>query len=314
MNKNTVLGIDIGGTNTKFGLVNEQGEILFQSSVRTTDFSTAGALFEQISHIICQEENVVLTGVGIGAPNANFARGTIEYAPNLSWQGVIPVTKIAVDIFNVPAAITNDANAAAVGEKLFGAAKDMVDFITITLGTGVGAGIFSNGQLITGYNGFAGELGHVTVIPNGRLHHSTGLRGSLESYCSATGIVLTAKEFLQSSTVASVLSDVPIEQLNSKIIFEAAENGDAVACKTIDFTAEILGLALANFALFSAPEAIILFGGVTKGGPVFIEKITSEMKKHLIIVFKDSIRIIKSELPESDAAILGAAALWWHHA
>ena len=306
-----VLGIDIGGNNTKFGLVNTKGEIVYQSSLPTTDFAAPADLLKRIQQLIQEHHELELNGVGIGAPNANFARGTIEYAPNLSWTGIIPVTKIASEIFNVPSKITNDANAAAVGEKLFGAAKNMNDFIVITLGTGVGAGIFVNGQLITGYNGFAGELGHVTVIPNGRVHHSTGLRGSLESYASATGIVETANEFLKLTDKMSILRELKTMPINTKVIFEAANKGDEIAKQTIDFTAEILGLALANFALFSAPEAIILFGGVTRGSDNFFEKVKSEMEKNLIIVFRNSIPVIKSELPESDAAILGAAALVW---
>ncbi len=305
-----VLGIDIGGTNTKFGLVNTKGEIVYQSSLPTTDFAAPADLLKRI-HQLIQELEPELNGVGIGAPNANFARGTIEYAPNLSWTGIIPVTKIASEIFNVPSRITNDANAAAVGEKLFGAAKNMDDFIVITLGTGVGAGIFANGQLITGKNGFAGELGHVTVIPDGRMHHSTGLKGSLESYASATGIVETVNEFLKMTDKTSILRELKTKPLTTKLIFEAANNGDEIAKQTLDYTAEILGLALANFALFSAPEAIILFGGVTKGSDNFFEKVKSEMEKNLIIVFRDCIPVIKSELPESDAAILGAAALVW---
>lgn len=311
MNKKIIAGIDIGGTNTKFGLVDEKGNILFQSSVKTTDFTEPESLFRFIYSEIHEASSAEIYGVGIGAPNANYAHGTIEYAPNLSWEGIIPVTKIAHDIFNVPASVTNDANAAAVGEKLYGAAKNMSDFITITLGTGVGAGIFCNGQLITGHNGFAGELGHVTVVPNGRLHHSTGLKGSLECYASATGIVETAKEFMQGEE-DSVLRKIALKQLSSKIIFDSASKGDVISIKTIDFTADILGLALANFALFSAPQAIILFGGVTKSGNAFLEKVKAAMEKNLIIVFRNSIRVIKSELPESDAAILGAAALIHH--
>ncbi len=312
--KKVALGIDIGGTNTKFGLVEKNGDIIFQSSLSTHAFSEPADLFNAIKLKIKDLLDLELTGIGIGAPNANFARGTIEYAPNLSWLGIIPMADMATEIFNVPAFITNDANAAAVGEKIYGSARNMQDFIMITLGTGVGAGIFANGQLITGHNGFAGELGHVTVIPNGRLHSSTGLRGSLESYASATGIVETAKEFLKTNLAPSKLRDITDDKITSKLIFEAAAKGDPIALQIIEFTAHILGLALANFALFSAPEAIILFGGVTKGGNEYIEKVRSEMEKHLIIVFRNSIKIIRSELPESNAAILGAAALIWHQA
>ncbi|MCA6515101.1 MAG: ROK family protein, partial [Chitinophagaceae bacterium] len=250
-------------------------------------------------------------GIGVGAPNGNYYSGTIEYAPNLPWKGIIPLAKMMRDVFHLPVVLTNDANAAAIGEMMYGAAKDMKDFIMITLGTGVGSGIVANGQLIYGHDGFAGELGHTIIIPDGRYHAGTGKHGSLESYASATGVVLTAQELLARDDQPSLLRVIPIEELDSKKVYEAAIKGDALAKEIFDFTGKILGMALANFVMFSSPEAIILFGGLTKSGDLLLKPVREHMENNLIQIFQNKVKILVSHLKESDAAILGASALVW---
>jgi glucokinase len=250
-------------------------------------------------------------GIGVGAPNGNYYSGTIEYAPNLPWKGIIPLAKMMRDVFHLPVVLTNDANAAAIGEMMYGAAKDMKDFIMITLGTGVGSGIVANGQLIYGHDGFAGELGHTIIIPDGRYHAGTGKHGSLESYASATGVVLTAQELLARDDQPSLLRSIPIESLDSKKVYEAAMKGDVLAKEIFDFTGKILGMALANFVMFSSPEAIILFGGLTKSGDLLLKPVREHMENNLIQIFQNKVKILVSHLKESDAAILGASALVW---
>ena len=213
--------------------------------------------------------------------------------------------------FRLPVVLTNDANAAAIGEMMYGAAQGMKDFIMITLGTGVGSGIVANGHLIYGHDGFAGELGHTIIIPNGRLHEGTGKRGSLESYASATGVRLTALEVLENSTEPSLLRDIPPEEMDSLKVFEAAVKGDQLAKNIFEFTGEILGLALANFVMFSSPEAIILFGGLTKSGDLILKPTREHMEANVIQVFQNKVKILVSHLREADAAILGASALAW---
>jgi glucokinase len=311
------IGIDIGGTNTKYGLVNHRGDILHNGEIKTDAYPTIegyiDALYQVLEPIIgAYGGDGKIKGIGIGAPNGNFYTGTIEYAPNLLWKGVVPVTKLVTARFGLPSSLTNDANAAAVGEMMYGAARGMRDFIMITLGTGVGSGIVANGQLIYGHDGFAGELGHTIIRPGGRKHWSTKLDGSLEAYCSATGIVLTAKELLeQRSGEKSQLRDYKPEQLTSKIIFECAEKGDPIALETYRFTGQILGEALANFVMFSSPEAIVLFGGVIKAGDLIMLPTREHMEKNLLPIFQDKVKLIFSELKEADAAILGASALVW---
>lgn len=252
-----------------------------------------------------------MKGIGVGAPNGNYYTGTIEYAPNLPWKGIIPLAKLIEEKFGLPVTLTNDANAAAIGEMMYGAAKGMNDFIMITLGTGVGSGIVANGKLIYGHDGFAGELGHTIVIPDGRLHKGTGKKGSLESYASATGVTLTAIEMLESSKEKSLLREIPYDKLDSKAVYEAAIQGDNLAIQIFEFTGKILGLALANAVMFSSPEAIILFGGLTKAGELILKPTKEHMEANLIKVFQNKVRILISHLKESDAAILGASALVW---
>ena len=258
-----------------------------------------------------QVQSAAGKGIGVGAPNGNFYTGTIEYAPNLPWKGIIPLCKLLQDEFKLPVVLTNDANAAALGEMKYGAAKDMKDFIMITLGTGVGSGIVTNGTLVYGHDGFAGELGHIIIIPDGRYHEGTGKKGSLESYASATGVRLTTLEFLKNSTTPSLLRDIPADELDSKKVYDAAMAGDQLAKDVFDYTGKILGMALANFVMFSSPEAIILFGGLTKAGDLILKPTREHMEANLIQVFQNKVKILVSHLKESDAAILGASALAW---
>jgi glucokinase len=310
------IGVDIGGTGTKFGIVDRNGNVLFSSEISSRNhLEIDGFINELFEALLPLIENAGgsgrIRGIGVGAPNGNFYSGTIEYAPNLIWKGIIPLGKLIENKFQLPTVLTNDANAAAIGEMMYGAAKGMKDFIMITLGTGVGSGIVANGKLIYGYDGFAGELGHTIIIPNGRLHEGTGKRGPLEIYASATGVKLNAIEILQKSSEPSLLRDVPTEQLDSKKVYEAAIQGDKLAKEVFDYTGTILGIALANFVMFSSPEAIILFGGLTKSGDLILKPTREHMEANLIQVFQNKVKILVSHLKESDAAILGASALVW---
>lgn len=310
------IGIDIGGTNTKYGLVNHRGEILEKGDLRTDAHPTVegfiDALHEVMAPIIARHADAGrVKGIGIGAPNGNYYTGTIEYAPNLHWKGIVPLTKMVTAKFGLPSALTNDANAAAVGEMNYGAARGMRDFIMITLGTGVGSGIIANGHLIYGHDGFAGELGHTVIRHGGRKHWSTDIDGSLEAYCSATGIVMTAQELMEKENGESSLRSVGRDNLTSKIIFDHAVQGDALAQEVYRFTGQILGEALANFVMFSSPEAIILFGGVIKAGDLIMKPTREHMEKNVLPIFRNKVRLVFSELKEADAAILGASALVW---
>jgi len=310
------IGIDIGGTGTKFGIVDRVGNVLFSSEISTRKHSDVNSfideLYTELSKLIDNVGGIGrIKGIGVGAPNGNYYTGTIEYAPNLPWKGIIPLARMMEDKFKIPVVLTNDANAAAIGEMMYGAAQGMKDFIMITLGTGVGSGIVANGKLVYGHDGFAGELGHTTIIPNGRLHEGTGKRGSLESYASATGVRLTTLEILEKSTEQSSLRSVPSDQIDSKKVYEAAIAGDAVAKEIFESTGTILGAALANFVMFSSPEAIILFGGLTKAGDLILKPTRESMEANLIQIFQNKVKILVSHLKESDAAILGASALAW---
>lgn len=316
MKSELAIGIDIGGTNIKYGFVTRSGKILNASLLKMKDYPGVtdflNALQEIMVPIIMElSTEYEIRGVGIGAPNGNYYTGNIEYAPNLTWTGIIPLRKLISQTFSMPAALTNDANAAAVGEMMYGAAKGMDDFIVLTLGTGVGSGIVANGKLILGHDGFAGELGHVTVVPGGRLHPGTGMRGSLESYASATGVVRTAIEYLEADNRPSILRDLNREDLDSRKIYEAALKGDALAISVFEFTGRILGEALANFVMFSSPEAIILFGGLTRAGDILMNPVKENMEKNMLPIFQNKVKLMLSELNEADAAILGAAALIW---
>jgi glucokinase len=317
MSQQLAVGIDIGGTNTKFGIVDRRGNILCDGRMLTNQHEDVHGfldeLHEHLSVLIAQVGGIEnIRGIGVGAPNGNFYTGNIEYAPNLRWKGVVPLAKLLGEKFGVPAILTNDANAAALGEFQYGAARSMRDFIVITLGTGVGSGIVANGQLIYGHDGFAGELGHCIVIPGGRYHPGTGAHGSLEAYASATGVTNTALEFLANRPeTKSMLREHTKEEINSKLIYEAAMKGDPLAVEVYEFTGKILGEALANFVMFSSPEAIILFGGLTKAGDMIMKPVREHMEKNLLPIFQNKVKLVFSELKESDAAILGASALAW---
>ena len=315
MEKPYVAGMDIGGTNTVFGIVNARGEILGSSAIKTRDYEK----IEDYIEAICSKLNELIVsldcvgkirGMGVGAPNGNYYRGTIEQAPNLRWKGIIPLAQMLQDKLGFPVALTNDANAAAIGEMTYGVAKGMKHFIMITLGTGVGSGIVVDGKLVYGKDGFAGELGHVIVRENGR-SCGCGRKGCLEAYCSATGIARTAKEILETTDKPSLLRDIPRESLTSKDLYDAAVKGDAVALEIFKQTGELLGKAFANFVVFSSPEAIILFGGLTKAGDYIFKPIKEAMEANMLNIFKGKTKLLVSGMKDTDAAVLGASALGW---
>jgi glucokinase len=317
MENKYAIGIDVGGTTTKFGVVNNKGEILVQGRIPSNEHDFIEdfihELYLKLSPMIIQVGGINnIIGIGMGAPNGNIYSGTIEYAPNLKWKGIIPMAELISKKFGVQAKLTNDANAAAVGEMMYGCTKNMKHFITITLGTGVGSGIVIDGKIVVGHDGFAGELGHTIIRPGGRLHKNTGMRGSLESYASATGVRETAIELLtQFPDKESLLRNYTINDLTSQTVFECAMQGDPIANEIFEFTGEILGESLANFVMFSSPEAIVLFGGLTKAGNLLLNPTRQAMEANLLPIFKNKVKLIFSELNESDAAILGASALVW---
>ena len=316
MSKPYVVGIDIGGTNTVFGIVDARGSILATGSIKTQKYTEitdyVNALHEELSRLLAQE-NVTdqIAGIGIGAPNGNYFNGTIEFAPNLPWKGVIPLAQMVREKFNIPVTITNDANAAAIGEMTYGAARGVKDFIMITLGTGVGSGIVINGQMVYGHDGFAGELGHVIVRRgNGRLC-GCGRTGCLEAYTSATGVARTAREFLELRNDESTLRQLPIQEITSKDVYDAAVSGDKLSQDIFEYTGTILGEAFADFIAFSSPKMIVLFGGLAKSGELIMRPIREAMEKNLLAIYKGKVKLVLSELKESDAAVLGASALGW---
>lgn len=316
MSKPYVVGIDIGGTNTVFGIVDARGNVIASNSIKTGKHANIEDYIEELKTALnklieAHDAKDKIHGIGVGAPNSNYFTGTIEYATNLPWKGVVPLAKLHTEAFGVPVAVTNDANAAAIGEMTYGAARGMKDFIMITLGTGVGSGIVVNGQLVYGHDGFAGELGHVIVKPsNGRMC-GCGRTGCLETYCSATGVARTAREFLEIRTDPSRLRDLPIEEITSKDVYDAAIAGDKLAREIFQYTGEIMGRAFANFVAFSSPEAIILFGGLARAGELLMKPIKESMDHNMLNMFKGKTKLLLSELKESDAAVLGASALGW---
>jgi len=312
-----VIGVDLGGTNTVFGLVNPQGDILCDSSIRTRDYAAAAdfvqAGADSLAPLIARAGGIAhVKAMGIGAPNSNIYKGTIENAPNLPWKGIVPLAQMFGAKLGIPVAVTNDANAAALGEMIYGAARGMKDFIVITLGTGVGSGIVVNGQLVYGHDGFAGELGHVTLVrgAEGRLC-GCGRRGCLEAYCSATGVARTAREILSRTSRPSLLRDIAPDSITSLDVSVAAGKGDAVAQEIFDFTGRMLGEACADFAAFSSPEAFIFFGGLVKAGDLIMEPIRRTYNQLVMPVFRGKARFLVSELMDRNAAVLGASALGW---
>lgn len=314
--KQVAVGIDIGGTNTVYGIVDKEGNCLFKDNLDTNISDDArvfvAAMSEKIKNSVADlEEDVQLMGIGIGAPNGNFYNGTIEFAPNLSWKGIVPLVNYFKEHFAAPVFLTNDANAAAIGEMIYGGARGIKNFIMITLGTGLGSGIVVNGQLVYGHDGFAGEIGHVIVKDNGR-QCGCGRRGCLETYCSAPGIKRTAFEMMLDSNEKSALHEYTFKKLNSKIVAEAATEGDDLALKVFDLTGEILGKALANSVAYTSPEAIFIFGGPAQAGELIFEPTRRYLEKNLLQIYKNKVKVLPSELPIGNAAIVGASALVWN--
>lgn len=310
-----VLGIDIGGTNTELGLVDKDGNIVAQSHTPTLTNQAVenyiAALTAAMKSIIASVKDIEVVGVGIGAPNGNYYTGAVENAVNLGWGKHVPLLDLLKKSFDINTwALTNDANAAAVGEMIFGGAKGMKDFIMLTLGTGLGSGIVANGQLVLGYDSFAGELGHIAVVPDGR-ECGCGYYGCLETYCSATGLVRTVSEILAYSRDKSPLRDIAYNKLTSKIVFEAAEKGDSIAIEAFNFTGDMLGKAVADMMTFSSPEAIILFGGLANAGDYILDPMRASLKQHQRSMFNRELKIQVSELDGAKAAILGSAATAW---
>jgi glucokinase len=315
MRTDVTVGIDIGGTNTVLGFVDAQGKCLAETSISTTPEAGPESLVDRLTAKIKElyaplSDACTIVGIGIGAPNANYYHGTVEYPPNLGWHGVTPLVAYFKKRFDVPVVITNDANAAALGEARFGAAKGMRDVIVITLGTGLGSGIIANGELVYGVDGFAGEIGHTTVDPNGR-QCGCGRQGCLETYASATGICRTVFEMLCDSREESELRDVTFRQLKGRMISEAAHRGDPIALAAFEYTGKVLGMKLADSVAHTTPEAIILFGGLANAGDLIFEPTRRWMEAHLLNVFKGHVKIIPSGMPEGNTAVLGAAALSW---
>ncbi|MDE5922057.1 MAG: ROK family protein, partial [Muribaculum sp.] len=286
-----VVGIDIGGTNTVFGIVDARGNVVASSSIKTGRHADIKDYVEELKTSLfnlleANDATDKIAGIGVGAPNGNYFTGAIEMAPNLPWKGRIPLAELLREAFGVPVALTNDANAAAIGEMTYGVARGMKDFIMITLGTGVGSGIVVNGQLVYGHDGFAGELGHVIVKPsNGRMC-GCGRTGCLEAYCSATGVARTAREFLETRTDKSLLRNFAIESITSKDVYDAAVQGDKLAKEIFEYTGKIMGEAFANFIAFSSPEAIILFGGLSRSGDLLMKPIKEAMDRNTLNIYK----------------------------
>ena len=308
MEKPYVVGIDIGGTNTVFGIVDARGTIIASSSIKTGAYEDVNDYVDEVCKNLLP---LIIANGGVDKIKGNYYSGTIEFAPNLPWKGVIPLAAMFEERLGIPTALTNDANAAGIGEMTYGAARGMKDFIMITLGTGVGSGIVINGQMVYGHDGFAGELGHTIIRrENGRLC-GCGRHGCLETYCSATGVARSAREFLTKSTEPSLLRDIPAENITSKDVYDAAVKGDKIAQDIFEFTGTILGEALADFIAFSSPEAIVLFGGLAKAGDYIFKPIQKAIDDNVLNIYKGKTKLLASELKDSDAAVLGASALGW---
>ena len=312
MNNKVTVGIDIGGTNTKIGVVDASGKILAHSRISTTNYpkiaAFVAALDSEIHGLLEKTGTPELGAIGIGAPNGNYLKGTIEHAPNLAWKGIVPLGEMLGKCFPVPVVLTNDANAAALGEMIYGGAKGMRNFIILTLGTGLGSGIVINGELVYGKTGFAGEMGHLTMEPFGR-ECGCGREGCLETYVSATGIVKTVYELMAERRDPSPLRKIPFEEMTSKIIADAAEEGDQISLAAFEQTAEMLATAICNAAAFCSPEAIFLFGGLAQCGDLLLDPLNRFVDENIMGYYRRSFKILQSGLSEADAAILGASAL-----
>lgn len=314
-----VIGVDLGGTNTVFGIVSARGEVIAQDSIKTKQHKTAAEFVEAglacLRPLVTQVGGIEqIQGMGIGAPNGNYYNGTIEFAPNLPWahDGVIPLAQLFSDALGIPVKLTNDANAAAMGEMTYGAARGMKNFIVITLGTGVGSGIVINGLVVYGCDGFAGELGHVIMDrrPDAR-PCGCGRKGCLEAYCSASGVARTAREILQTTDRPSLLREKPLDKIESLDVSIAADKGDEVAQEIFEFTGKMLGEACADFAAFSSPEAFIFFGGLCKAGDLIMSPIKASYDASVLKIFKGKPKFLVSSLMNANAAVLGASALGW---
>ena len=314
-----VIGLDLGGTNSVFGIVDARGEIKATTAIKTQGYDKVedyvDACVDALQVIIDQVGGIeTIKAMGIGAPNGNYYNGTIEFAPNLSWahDGVVPLAKMFSErLGGIPVGLTNDANAAAVGEMTYGVARGMKNFIVITLGTGVGSGIVINGQLVYGCDGFAGELGHVTMVREGGRMCGCGRLGCLECYCSATGVARSAREFLEKSQEPSILREMDPAKITSLDVSIAASKGDALAKRIYEFTGDMLGKACADFAAFSSPEAFIFFGGMTKAGDLIMKPIEKSYNDNVLKIFKGKAKFLVSGLDGSSAAVLGASAIGW---
>ena len=316
MNSSYVVGIDVGGQTSKLGVVDARGTVLAQTVIRTDTYDTIGPYIAELSSAvkkIIKESGTEgkIRGIGVGAPNGNYYTGTIENAPNLPWGRTrVEFAKLLSEALdNLPVALTNDANAAAVGEMTYGAARGMKNFIMITLGTGVGSGIVINGEVVYGHDGFAGELGHTAAVRNNGRACNCGKTGCLEAYCSAMGVARTAREWLELTDEPSLLRG--LDNIASKDVYDAAREGDKLALKIFEFTGKILGRSFADFVAFSSPEAIVLFGGLARAKEFLDAPIKESMNANLLSLWKDKVEIVYSQLKESDAAILGASALAW---
>jgi len=309
-----VAGIDIGGTNTVLGIVNRNGDILSEDKLFTPAYPLVddfvSAVAATISSLVSGGNGIEIKGIGIGAPNANYYTGNIELAPNLLWKGVVPLSGMVREKTGLPVIMTNDANAAALGEMIFGAAKGMKDFIILTLGTGLGSGIVINGEVVYGHTGFAGEIGHLIVDPGGR-ECGCGRKGCLETYASATGLVRTVLHLFSEMRDESSLRNIAASSISSRKIAEAASKGDPIAIRAIDFTAEILALGIVNSVVFSSPRAVFIFGGLAQAGEILLGPVRKYVDKNIEQVFRGTVEILPSGLKESNAAVLGAAALAW---
>lgn len=315
MKKEVTLGIDIGGTNTVFGFIDREGNYLAEGHISTSKHEDIYDYLKEL-HLAVEatldsiRNQVTLIGIGIGAPNGNYYKGTVEFAPNLPWNDNIPLCDLIKEFYpELPAWLTNDANAAAIGEMIYGGAKGMKDFIVVTLGTGVGSGFVANGELIYGHDGFAGELGHIIVSPNGR-QCGCGRNGCLETYVSATGVKRTAYKMMAKYNYPSELRSVPFNDMTARIVYEAAAKGDMIAINTFKYTGKMLGEALANMVAITSPEAIFLMGGLAQAGDILFEPVKDHMEINMLKVFSNKVKLLPSQLTKN-AAVYGAAALAW---
>ena len=317
IDKPYVIGLDMGGTNSVFGIVDQRGNIKSQTVISTKaypDFKDyVKAAYEALQPALDQVGGIQnIRAMGIGAPDANYYTGNIENAANLAWKGIVPCAQLFEEIFGIPVRVTNDANAAAMGEMTYGVARGMKNFIMITLGTGVGSGIVVDGRVVSGSDGFAGELGHFVIDHSDNARScGCGRKGCLEAYTSATGVARTAREFLEHSSEASLLRDLVADEITSYDVFKAAEKGDKLALDIFNYTGRILGTACADFATFCSPEAFVFFGGLTKAGEYLMQPLRKAYEENILFLYKNEAKLLISALNGSEAAVLGASALGW---